>query len=156
MVIDVAIHKQGLNVILTMPNSAVWLLLLLVPLLLKKMLKVSSPKLPVLVAALLATFIYLFSEQYLTKEDGKSDIKTLMQIAGNKAALYQAMPGNGAVSFYAERAIKPLNEKQIQLLLDTQPALWLVSKHKPVLSNIQLSSAAQVGDWTLWKLTKSQ
>lgn len=156
VVIAVAIHKQGLDVILTMPNSAVWLLLLLVPLLLKKMLKVSSPKLPVLVAALLATFIYLFSEQYLTKEDGKSDIKTLMQIAGNKSALYQAMPGNGAVSFYAERAIKPLNEKQIQLLLDTQPALWLVSKHKPVLSNIQLSSAAQAGDWTLWKLTKSQ
>lgn len=156
VVMVIAINKHGLDVILAMPNSAVCLLLLLVPLLLKKMLKVSSPKLPVLVAALLATFIYLFSEQCLTKDDGKSDIKTLMQIAATKAVLYQAMPGNGAVSFYAERAIKPLDEKQMQLLLDTQPELWLVSKHKPVLTDSQLSSEAQVGDWTLWKLTKSQ
>jgi len=156
VLIAVAIHKKGLEVFFATDNSVVWLSMLLVPLLLKKMLKVTSPKLPVLIAAVLATFMYLFSEQYLTKDDGKSDIKTLMQIASTKPSLYQAMPGNGAVSFYADRVIKPLNEEKIQLLIDTQPELWLVSKHKPELTNIQLSLEAQVGDWTLWKLTKSQ
>jgi len=46
-------------------------------------------------------------------------------------------------------------KKQIQLLLVSQPELWLVSKHKPALENIKLTSEAEVGDWTLWKLTKS-
>lgn len=154
-VIAVAIHKQGLDVVLARPYIAALLFLMLVPLLLKKLLKVSSPKLPVLIAAVLAIFIYLFSEQYLTDEVGKSDIKTLMRVARTKAEIYQAMPGNGAVSFYAERPIKPLNEQQMQLLTTTQPELWLVSKHKPVVTKVQLNAEAQVGDWTLWKLTKS-
>lgn len=156
VLIALAVHKQGLEVILAMPDSAYWLLMLSAPFLLKKILKVPSPLPPVLIAAVLTTFMYLFSEQYLTKDDKKSDIKTLMQIADTKAVLYQTMPGNGAVSFYAERAIRPLSEKQIYSLMVTQSELWLVSKDKPVLTGVQLSSEAQVGDWTLWKLTKSQ
>jgi len=98
-VIAVAVHKQGLYFVLATPYSTAWLLLLLVPLLLKKMLKVSSPRAPVLIAAVLATFIYLFSEQYLTKDTNKSDIKILMQLASTKAPLYQAMPGMAQYRF---------------------------------------------------------
>jgi len=155
VIISVAIRKQGLAVVLATPYSAALLLLMLAPLLLKKMLNVSSPKLPVLIAAVLAVFIYLFSEQYLTKDAANSDIKTLMQVAGAKAVLYQAVPGDGAVSFYAERPIKPLTEQQMQVLAGTQAELWLVSKHKPVVTNLRLSAEVQAGDWTLWKLTKS-
>ncbi len=155
VIISVAIRKQGLAVVLATPYSAALLLLMLASLLLKKMLNVSSPKLPVLIAAVLAVFIYLFSEQYLTKDAANSDIKTLMQVAGAKAVLYQAVPGDGAVSFYAERPIKPLTEQQMQVLAGTQAELWLVSKHKPVVTNLRLSAEVQAGGWTLWKLTKS-
>ena len=154
VVIAFAIHKQGLTS-LTTPYFAAFLFLMLLPFLFRKVLKVLSPPLPILIAAILAIFIYLFSEQYLTNEASKSDIKILMHVATKKTALYQSMPGNGAVSFYAERPIKPLSEEQVQQLMITQPQLWWVSKDKPIIKNIQVNAETQVGDWTLWKLSKT-
>lgn len=151
--IVIVIRKHGLNEMLAMPNALVWVPMLLMPFILKKITKVTVPKTAVLMAALLAVFAYLFSEQYLAKEVEKADIKMLMKIAATKSVLYQASPGDGAVSFYARRAIKPLDESQLQKALATQPELWLVSKDQPKLTNVQSHSEIHVGHWTLWKLT---
>lgn len=148
-----AIRKHGFNEVLAMPDALVWLLMLLLPLMLKKVMNVEVFKTPVLIAALLATFAYLFAEQYLTKDVEKADIKILMQTAAVKPVLYQLKPGDGAVSFYAQRAIKPLGEKQLQQALTEQSEMWLVGKDQPKLSNVQFYAEKQVGRWTLWKLT---
>lgn len=150
-----AMRKHGVNEILASHAAFIWLLILAVPLVLKKAVKVSLPGTPVLIAAVFATFCYLFAEQYLTKDAEKDDIRTLMQTAANKPELYQLTPGNGSVSFYAQRAIKPLNEGQMQQALAVQPALWLVGKDKskPDLPHVQLDEEMKVGSWSLWKLT---
>ena len=150
-----AMRKHGVNEILASNAALIWLLILVLPLVLKKVVKVSLPSNPVLIAAVLATFCYLFAEQYLTKDVEKDDIRTLMQTAANKPELYQLTPGNGSVSFYAQRAIKPLNERQMQQALAVQPALWLVGKdkNKPDLPNVELEEEMKVGSWSLWKLT---
>lgn len=148
-------RKHGVNEILASNAALIWLLILALPLVLKKVVKVSLPSTPVLIAAVLATFCYLFAEQYLTKDVEKDDIRTLMQTATNKPELYQLTPGNGSVSFYAQRAIKPLNKRQMQQALAVQPALWLVGKdkNKPDLPNVELEEEMKVGSWSLWKLT---
>ena len=149
----IGLRKQGIASVLAMPNALVWFMLLILPLLLKKLFQITTPKTPVLMAAALATFAYLFAEQFISKDAEKDDIKTLMQVASIKPMLYQAMPGDGAVSFYAQRPIKPLDEKQIQQLLNTNTALWLMSKYKPQLPSNEMIIEKQVGHWTLWKLT---
>lgn len=150
-----AIRKHGVNEILASHATLIWLLILGLPLALKKAMKATAPNMQVLIAAIFATFCYLFAEQYLTKDVEKDDIRTLMQTAANKPELYQLKPGNGSISFYAQRAIKPLNEKQVQQALAAQPILWLVGKdkNKPNLPNIQLDEEMKVGGWALWKLT---
>jgi hypothetical protein len=135
-------------------NPVCWVLMLIIPLLAKKLLKLSTPSTPALLAAVLATTGYLFAEQYLTKEDNKSDIKTLMQTAASKPQLYQAKPGDGAVSFYASRPIKAIDEKQLAELLKTEPQLWLIGKEKPELQNVQLAEERTEGKWTLWKISQ--
>ncbi len=154
-VIVVATRKHGFSEVFALPGAWAWLLMLTLPLLLKKVLNVTALKTAVLIAAMLATFCYLFAEQYLTKDTEKDDIRVLMQSAANKSELYQAMPGNGSVSFYAGRAIKPLDGKKLQQMLTSQSELWLVSedKHQPKLSNVQLHEEVSAGHWILWKLT---
>lgn len=153
VIIGLAVRKVGLPA-LTSPYAIMLLVLMPLPLVFKRLFKVPAPKFPVLIAATLAVFMYLYSEQYLTKEETKSDIKILMQSARTKGSLYQTLPGDGAVSFYAERPIKPLAEKQLQIMLTTDKELWLVGKHAPVVQGIKLDVETQVGDWTLWKLAK--
>jgi 4-amino-4-deoxy-L-arabinose transferase-like glycosyltransferase len=153
VIIALAMRKHGWPA-LTSPQSVILLLLTLLPLALKKIFKVVTPKLPILIAAALAVFMYLYTEQFLTKDEAKSDIKVLMQTARGKEVLYQTMPGDGSVSFYAQRPIKPLTEEQMQLLVNSQAEFWLVGKHAPAVKSVKLDKEAQVGDWTLWKLTK--
>lgn len=141
-------------------NPVYWILMLIIPLLANKLLKLSTLSTPILLAAVLATTGYLFAEQYITKEANKSDIKMLMQTAANKhelynkLALYQSKPGDGAVSFYASRPIKTVDEKQLAELLKVEPQLWLISKEKPELPNAQLAEEHTQGKWTLWKVSR--
>lgn len=153
VMIGFAIRKLGFSEVFATPKAAILLSLFIIPLLLKKFINSPAPKTPILMAAMLATFAYLFAEQYISKDTEKDDIKMLMQIATKKTSLYQIKPGNGAVSFYAQRVIQPLDEKQLQQALTTQSELWLVGKDQPKLSNIQFYAEKQVGHWTLWKLT---
>lgn len=152
VVVVIAARKVG-SPALTSPYTLTLLLLMLLPLALKLILRISTPKWRVLIPAVLAVFMYLYSEQYLTKEEAKSDIKVLMQSARTKNNLYQTLPGDGAVSFYAQRPIKPITENQMQSLVKDQQ-LWLVGKHEPAVQGINLDVETQIGDWTLWKLTK--
>lgn len=154
VIVTVATRKHGW-LALTSPYSLGLVFLAILPLLLKKILKIATPKFPILIAAVLAVFMYLYIEQYLTKDEARSDVKVLMQTARAKEALYQTMPGDGSVSFYAQRPIKALTMEQIKSISNNQTELWLVGKHAPVIPGVKLEAESQVGDWTLWKLTKS-
>ena len=147
-----AIKKHGLAAM----ASQVWLLILLVPFALKKAFKLTLPSKPVLIAAVLATFGYLFVEQFLSKDAAKDDIKIVMQSAQAKPQLYQEKPGNGAISFYAKRPINPLDKHAVTKLLANNDQLWLVSKSKPSFPQIDANAEKTVGKWTLWKITKQQ
>jgi hypothetical protein len=100
----------------------------------------------------------LFSEQYLTKDAEKEDIKLLVQSVVKRAelkeTLYQAKPGDGAVSFYAQRPVRPLDANQIQSLLATQKTIWIIAKEKPILIKEQVLQEKQIGRWGLWKITQ--
>lgn len=158
VLIVVGIRKQGFETVFAIPKVLIWPLLFLGPFALKKWLKLSAPSTPVLFAAICATFVYLYSEQYLTKDAEKEDIKQLVESVAQrrefKDALYQAKPGDGAVSFYAQKPIRPIDIQQIQSLLATQNTLWMIAKEKPVLDNVQLMQEKQIGRWGLWKITQ--
>ena len=145
-----AIKKHGLVAM----ASPVWLLILFMPFALKKAFKSTLPSNPVLIVAVLATFSYLFAEQFLSKDAAKDDIKILMQSAQIKSQLYQERPGNGAISFYAKRPINPLDKQAVTKLLANNDQLWLVSKSKPSFPQIDANAEKTVGKWTLWKITK--
>jgi hypothetical protein len=148
--------------VLSLPTVLIWPLLFLGPWLLKRVLNISAPQTPVLFAAVFATFIYLFAEQYITKDTEKDDIKQLVQSlvidsTSSQARyqakpLYQAKPGDGAVSFYANRPIQPLDGRQLEQLLVVNKTLWLLSKDKPILEDGVVMQEKQIGRWTLWKI----
>jgi 4-amino-4-deoxy-L-arabinose transferase-like glycosyltransferase len=152
------IRKHGLETVFSFPKVLIWPLLFLAPFTLKKILKLTTPSTPMLFASICATFVYLFTEQYLTKDAEKEDIKQLVQSVVQRAevkhALYQAKPGDGAVSFYAQRPIKPLDEQQIQTLLSKQNTLWIVAKEKPLLAKEKVVQENQIGRWALWKISQ--
>ncbi len=152
------IRKHGMETIFSLPKVLIWPLLFLAPFALKNVLKSTTPRTPILFAAICATFVYLFAEQYLTKDAEKEDIKQLVQSVVQrvelKQALYQAKPGDGAVSFYAQRPIQPLDAEQIQSLLAKQNTLWIVAKEKPVLAKVQVVQENHIGRWGLWKITQ--
>ena len=145
-----AIKKHGLAAIM----SPIWLLILLVPFALKKIFKLTLPSNPILLVAVLACFGYLFSEQFLSKDSEKDDIKMLMQSAQVNAQLYQEKPGNGAVSFYAKRPIKVVDKLTVTNLLTSNNQFWLVAKSKPSFPQANATAEKTVGKWTLWKMTK--
>ncbi len=158
----VGIRKQGLTHVLSLPTVLIWPLLLLAPWLLKRALNIPAPQTPVLLAAVFATFIYLFAEQYITKDTEKDDTKQLVQsvaidstssqVLYQTKPLYQAKPGDGAVSFYANRPIQPLDGKQLEQLLGANKTLWLLSKDKPMLENGVVMQEKHIGRWALWKI----
>lgn len=154
----IGIHKKGAETIFTIPTVLIWLLLLLLPFVFRKWFKLTIPSSPVMLAAICATFVYLFSEQYLTKDAEKEDIKQLVQSVSHRSevnqALYQARPENGAISFYANKPIRPLSAEQMQAMLATQNTLWVFSKQKPVLPKAQITQEKQIGRWGLWKITQ--
>lgn len=151
------IRKYGFEAVFAVPKVLIWPLLLLGPFALKKYLKLTTPSTPVLFAAVLATFIFLYSEQYITKDTEKEDIKLLVQSLAQRSeltqALYQAKPENGAISFYANKPIHPINAQQMQSLLAAQKIFWVIAKQKPVLANGQIVQEKQIGSWGLWKIT---
>lgn len=152
------IRKHGLETVLSFPKALIWPLLFFGPFALKKALKLTALTTPVLFASVFATFVYLYSEQYLTKDAEKEDIKQLvksvLQRPELKKALYQVEPGDGAVSFYAERPILSLDADQIQSRLSTQKTLWIIAKQKPELSEVIVVQEKQIGRWGLWKITQ--
>lgn len=155
---SIGLHKQGVKVIFSTPNVLIWPLLFMGPFALKKVLKIPAPSSPILFASVFATFVYLYSEQYLAKDSEKEDIKQLVQSVSQRSelnqALYQARPENGAISFYANKPIQPLDTEQMQALLGTQNTLWVFSKQKPVLPKAQVTQEIQIGRWGLWKISQ--
>lgn len=145
--------RKHADLVLSFPTVFIWPLLIIAPLVLKKMLKVNWLSTPVLIAAILATFNYLYVEQYLASDNEKDDIKQLVLSSLDIQKAYQTRPGNGALSFYAKRPVKAMNEEQLQQLLNTESEIYLFSKDKPELKAKTIAAEKQAGHWTLWKLT---
>lgn len=146
----IAARKHGVGSI----ASPYWLLMLVMPLALKKLLKSEYPSSPMLIAAVLAIFGYLFAAQHLSNDAETNDIKTLMQTAAIHPLLYQAKPGDGAISFYAKRPIKPVDASEVEQILAINTEVWIASKGQPELEHAAMSPEMTVGKWTLWKITK--
>jgi hypothetical protein len=102
-------------------------------------------------AFIVMNFMYLFSEQYVTSDTGKSDIRVLMSRIPSYSNVYQIYPGHGAVSFYANEVIKTLSETKLQSMIDSKAEFYLVAKSKSKFNGeIKPHIQLEVGDWTLW------
>lgn len=134
-----------------------WLLLLLGPWGLVRLGRVDVAQRHMVLAASFALFNYLYAEQYIAKDAEKSDIKALVGYAASQTIprdqLFQFRPENGAISFYSERVIPPLSDKQLHQQLQQSPEIWLFSKDKPEVKGVQWLSQKTIGRWTLWKVS---
>lgn len=152
-------YRYGIHRIFELPNILVWILLCVAPVFLMKILKVEECfNKQVLYSGVAMTFIYLFSEQYIANDLGKSDIKQLMISSQTDDHVYQLSPGNGAVSFYAGRNIRPLTNKQIQAMADSDLDFRLVAKRKAEFNfnNINFIVEKELGDWAIWHVGKNK
>ncbi len=159
VLIAVVAYRHGTHRIFELPNILTWILLCVAPVFLMKILKIEECfNQPVLYAGVVMTFIYLFSEQYVTNDLGKSDIKELMISTQVDDHVYQLSPGNGAVSFYSERDVKPLTNKQIQMMADSDQDFRLVAKKKAEFefNNVDFIVEKEVGDWAIWHVGKNK
>lgn len=144
-------YRNEFDALIEMPAILVWASLLLFLCFFKWLDKSNYFRSAVLGVFIAMNFIYLFSEQYVTHDAEKSDIKLLMSSISNSSNLYQVYPGHGAVSFYARENIQPLSETKLQAMIDSKVDFYVVAKLKssfagevkPVIEN-------QVGDWALW------
>ena len=152
-------YRHGIYRIFELPNILVWILLCVLPIFLMKILKIEECfNKPVLYAGVTMTFIYLFSEQYIANDLEKSDIKQLMISTQTDDHFYQLSPGNGAVSFYAARDIRPLTNKQIKTMADSGQDFRLVAKKKAnfEFNNINFIVEKEFGDWAIWHFGKNK
>jgi 4-amino-4-deoxy-L-arabinose transferase-like glycosyltransferase len=136
--------------------SFAWPLMLIVPLLAKKLTSAQAPVYPVLLVAGLMAVGYLYAEQNLTSEPRKTGVQTLMTEASRYEPLYQAAPGDGSISYYAGRVVIPIKDENLAQLLAIQPEIWLVAKEKPTAQGIPIAPQHTEGDVTLWKLNRAQ
>jgi len=145
-----AAKKHGMHAL----ADALWAPVLLLPIILKRVLDVEYPATPVLVAAILAVFAYLFSEQYLTKSVEKNDIQQLTLQSLSYEPIFQSRPGNGAFSFYAKKPIRTMKLQDISHFMQMHDVVWYLSEEKPELKQYSVQEEKTVGKWTLWKISK--
>lgn len=133
-----------------------WLLgIAFFPLVFKRLLKAESPSYPILFVAAMTSGIYVCSELYLANEAKKYDVPSLMAQIKDLPDIYQAKPGDGAVSYYAGRVVQPLDEAAILALLAKQQEVLVVAKDAPEVQGVAAEASQTVGQLSLWKL-KSQ
>lgn len=144
-------YRNGVEALIQMPAILVWVALLTFLCFSKWIAQSNHFSGAVLGVFIAMNFIYLFSEQYLTRDAGKSDIRLLMSSVTNHSNLYQVYPGHGAVSFYAHENIQPLTEKKLQAMIDSKADFYLVAKLKSSFAGeVKPIIESQAGDWALW------
>ncbi|WP_171001741.1 ArnT family glycosyltransferase [Methylobacillus flagellatus] len=130
-----------------------WVLLLL-PLLAVRLLKLDSLSVPVLLVASLFAMSYVYSEDHASGESQKTEARDMAAYTAGLVPLFQTKPGDGALSYYAIKVIPPLDETGIETELQRHDAIWLISE-QPVQSGAYRAELQySVGKLQLWKLRK--
>jgi 4-amino-4-deoxy-L-arabinose transferase-like glycosyltransferase len=122
------------------------------PLVFKRLLKAELPSYPMLFVAAMTSGIYVCSELYVANEAEKSDAPSLMAQIKDLPDIYQAKPGDGAVSYYAGRVVQPLDEAAVLALLAKQQEVLVVAKEAPKVQGVAAEASRTVGQLSLWKL----
>jgi 4-amino-4-deoxy-L-arabinose transferase-like glycosyltransferase len=137
----------------TLDARGFWLLgIAFFPLAFKRLLKAESPSYPILFVAAMTSSVYVCSELYVANEAEKSDVPSLMAQIKDLPDIYQAKPGDGAVSYYAGRIVQPLDEAAILVLLAKQQEVLVVAKEAPEVQGVAAEASQTVGQLSLWKL----
>jgi 4-amino-4-deoxy-L-arabinose transferase-like glycosyltransferase len=136
--------------------SLAWPLIILLPLFAKRLMAVPVPSYPILLVAGLAVAAYIYAEQNLAIDAEKTQVQALMKKAKHYTPLYQASPGDGAVSYYAGRVVPPIKEQDINQLLQQKQEFWLIAEQKPELRGALVWQQKIEDGITLWKLSLAQ
>ena len=145
--IGYAVYKTG-------TAALPWLALPAAPLVLQRVLRAEELPLPVLLVAAVTAMAYLYSDGYLSKEPRKVAAQTLMAEAEKHAPLYQAKPGDGALSFYARHVIPPVKDEGIPALLQANPEIWFITEQPPSVAGATVEIVAESGALKLCRLRK--
>jgi 4-amino-4-deoxy-L-arabinose transferase-like glycosyltransferase len=136
------------------PSLPAWLLIPALPVTLAWALKVRQPKGIWLVAGLTAMG-YLYGEAHLSSEPRKAAAETIMTEAAQHSPLFQPRSrlNNGALSFYANRVVPPVDAAEINQLLKQYPTLWLVGDRLPEGDIANTRILTTVDELTLWQIS---
>lgn len=133
-----------------LPLNLLCIAIVPLPLLLKRMLGSTAPSTSMLLVAGLTVSTFLYFEQDGANEQDKTQMASLMHTAKSYQPLYQIKPGNGAVSFYAERVVPPVDLAALPALASAQGEIWVVA-----VKGKQLPLGQQVlanGEISLWQV----
>jgi len=120
---------------------------------LRRVFTLSMPSTPILMVAGLTALAYVYGEINLASDAEKTDAPLLMARYKSLDALYQGVPSDGAISYYAGRVIPPLKADAILKLLSQQPEVLLIAKEMPNIAGVSAQAVSAEGQLTLWKLT---
>lgn len=129
-----------------------------VPLALKLILRERATSAAVLFVAAATAMGFLYSEAYLSKEPRKVAAQVLGMAAAARSPLYQLdPPGNGAVSFYAGKAVPPIVAEDIPLRLLDHDEIWLVLEGEvPAVDGIVFESVMQSDEMGLYRVRRRE
>lgn len=147
--IAIALRKSS-----DIPHALIWLALPLAPLVVKRLLRVSELSTPVLLVAGVTAMSYLYSDTYLSKEPRKAAAQTLMVEASKHVPLYQSKPGDGALSFYADRVIPVLKDDHFADVLRQNAEWWLITEQVPSLAGASVEIVTESGELKLCRLKR--
>ncbi len=137
------------------PQFSIALIWLALPLAIKRILRSQdTPSTPLLIVAMLASGGYLVGES-LTVDPPKAVVGTLTAQVASDAPLYQSAPGDGAVSFYARRAVPPVKDEEIPALLKKHGEIWMVAAKAPTIPLTEAAAMATAGELALYRLRYS-
>lgn len=135
-----------------------WAAMLFAPLVLKLILRDQDVSLAVLVMAAATATGFLYSEAYLSKEPRKVAAQTIGIAAATRSPLYQLdPPGNGAVSFYAGKAVPPIVAEDIPLRLLDHNEIWLVLEGEaPAVDGVVFESVMKSDEMALYRVRRRE
>lgn len=144
------LYKQSL------PLSGLVLLLgVILLVVMKRLWLVFFPTMSIYLVASLSILSFVYGELDQANDPEKTDAPSLMAKYKDLNELYQGTPGDGAISYYAGRPIKPLSEAAIAEYMKINQTLLLISKDEPVISGISAKAQDHAGQLTLWQLTQA-
>lgn len=112
----------------------------------------------VLVISLSMLVVSVYAEQYVSKEPRKTAAQQLMAELNNKAEIqhaliYQAMPGDGAYSYYAKQIITPIKDINLAELISQKGEIFWIAEAPPINNKIKSELIKKIDDAALYRLS---